>query len=84
MSTLMPLVNMGVTTMKMISSTNITSTIGTTFGVEMGGGITLLAIVASCGDASCRAGPRRAPPPSGLNSPDSTLYLLTRCERFRK
>ena len=35
MSTLMPFCNMGVMTMKMISSTNITSTIGVTLMSEL-------------------------------------------------
>src|SRR5205807_1319151 len=38
-STLWPLVNIGVITIKMISSTNITSTIGVTLMSDTGGGI---------------------------------------------
>ena len=38
MSTLWPLVNMGVMTMKMISSTSITSTMGVTLMSDTGGG----------------------------------------------
>ena len=92
MSTLTPFDNMGVMTMKMISSTSITSTIGVTLMSATGGGALNFSSV-SCHRISPRNSAEAGAPRAGLPaiqlagsqcSAAMTYLRAPRCDRFRK